>query len=98
MSKKLLEDTKQALSKAKTSIRCEEMARQLRRLGFDVRDGKRGGHKIVFHDGIPGFTSASYNCGHGKNPEIKPAYVNEILKILDLYKDEINNYLETKKP
>lgn len=98
MSYKLFDETVAALSAARRSIRCEELASHLRRLGFDVRDGKRGGHKLIFHDGIPDFTSASYNCGHGRNPEIKPAYVSNLLKLLEQYKKEIIEYLEVQQP
>ncbi len=82
------------LQASKANIRCNTLAEQLARLGFEVRDGKRGGHKVFFHDGISAFTSGSYNCGHGKNPEIKPAYIGKILRILRQYEDEIIDFLE----
>jgi len=36
----------------------------------------------------------SYNCGHGRNPEIKSAYIGKILRILRQYEDEIIDFLE----
>ena len=84
----------ETLQASKANIRCDTLAEQLARLGFEVRDGKRGGHKVFFHDGISAFTSGSYNCGHGKNPEIKPAYIGKILRILKQYEDEIIDFLE----
>lgn len=87
----------EVLHAAKKSMRCAELARQLVRLGFEVRDGKRGGHKLYFHDGIQGFHSASFNCGHGKNPEIKPAYIRKVLKVLEQYKQELIEFLEGKQ-
>lgn len=81
------------LSEARKSMRCTELTKQLVRLGFEVRDGGRGGHKLYFHDGLPEFYSASFNCGHGKNPEIKPAYIRKVLKVLEQYKQELIEFL-----
>jgi hypothetical protein len=96
MSARLFHDTKTKLAASKRSLRCVELASHLQALGFEVRDGKRGGHKLLFHEGIRDFTSASYNCGHGRNPEIKAAYVDRILKLLEKYQKEIIDYLEAQ--
>lgn len=87
---KVLDD----LKGSKKSSRCSQVTKSLTKLGFDVRDGKRGGHKVYVHDGLVSFTSASYNCGHGKNPEIKPAYIAKILKILEENKVELVEFLD----
>jgi hypothetical protein len=97
MSKLLFGQVVAKLEAAKRSIRCDELAEQLELLGFEVRDGKQGGHKIYVHDGLPEFKSASYNCGHGRNPEIKPAYIRNVLRILRQHEAEIVNYLEKRK-
>ena len=81
------------LQERKSSLCCEEVKSLLQQLGFDVRDGKQGGHKIFVHKGLPSFYSGSLNCGHGKNPEIKPAYISKIIQILKQYHDELNDYL-----
>jgi hypothetical protein len=78
-------------------MRCADLSRQLEKLGFEVRDGKKGGHKLYFHDGLPSFHSASFNCGHGKNPEIKPVYIGKVLKVLDQYEQELIKFLEGNK-
>ena len=65
----------------------------LESLGFEVRDGKRGGHKLFFHDGLPDFRSGSFNCGHGKNPEVKPAYITKIINVLETYDESLRAYL-----
>lgn len=96
MSAKLFHDTKAAIAASKRSLRCLELASHLRELGFEVRDGKRGGHKLLFHDGIRDFTSTSYNCGHGRNPEIKTPYIDNILKLIEKYQKEIIEYLESE--
>lgn len=80
----------------KSSLCCEDVKQLLTRLGFDVRNGKLGGHKIYVHQGLPSFHSGSFNCGHGKNPEIKPAYITKIVQVLKQYKNELDDYLEKK--
>jgi predicted RNA binding protein YcfA (HicA-like mRNA interferase family) len=79
------------LQQRKTNLCCEEVKNLLQSLGFIVRDGKNGGHKIFVHPKITGFFSGSFNCGHGKNPEIKPSYISGIIKILKQYKGELNH-------
>ena len=96
MSKLVFDQVVAKLSAAKRSIRCDELAEQLTMLGFEVREGKRGGHRVYVHDGLREFTSASYNCGHGRNPEIKPAYISDVLKILRRHEAEIVDYLEKR--
>lgn len=83
----------ETLKNNKTNIRCDELAASLTQLGFEVRDGKKGGHKIFVHDGLQDFYSGGYNCGHGNNPVIKPAYIGKVLNILVQYKDELMVYL-----
>lgn len=81
------------LQQHKTNLCCQDISRALKRLGFEVRDGKLGGHKIYVHTGLSSFYSGSFNCGHGKNPEVKPAYVSKIIQVLTLYENEILHYL-----
>ena len=66
----------------------------LESLGFEIRDGKSAGHKLVFHAGIPEFYSASFNCGHGKNPEVKRAYVRKLVRLLEQYERELIEYID----
>jgi hypothetical protein len=35
------------------------------------------------------FTTTSYTCGHGKNPEVKPAYVKKMLTVIRRYESEL---------
>jgi len=77
-------------------MRCRDLVDILDGLGFEVRDGKKQGHKILFHAGIRGFFSASFTCGHGRNPEIKPAYVRQVRKLLLRYESEILGFLEAR--
>jgi len=96
MTAKILGLAVQKLSSAGASMRCSEMAKLLQSLGFEVRDGSRGGHKIFVHDHIQGFTTGAYNCDHGRNPEIKRPYIKKVLTILRLYEAELNRYLEER--
>jgi hypothetical protein len=96
MDDKLFDEVIRALTQAGASMRCQELGKLLESLGFKVRDGKRGGHKIITHTGIPGFLSASYNCDHGKNPEIKRPYINQIVKILGKYEQDLRTFLEER--
>lgn len=81
------------LQQHKSSLCCEDVKRLLSELGFDVRDGKQGGHKIFVHQGLSAFYSGSFNCGHGKNPEIKPAYITKIIQILKQNQEALDHYL-----
>ena len=84
----------QELESVRANARCRDIKDKLEKLGFEVRDGKRGGHKIFVHDHLPSFMSGSFNCGHGKNPEIKPVYVRKIIRILKEHESDIKKYLE----
>ena len=91
MHKSLNEVTKH-LRLANSSIRCQELTRILESLGFNVRNGKKQGHKVFVHHGLDSFTSGGYNCGHGKNPEVKPVYIKKIARLLKQYENELIQY------
>lgn len=82
------------LKQNKSNLCCKEVKELLTKLGFDVRDGSNGGHKIFVHPNLSSFQSSSFNCGHGKNPEIKQAYINKIIKILEQHSEELEKYLK----
>lgn len=75
------------LRSRKANIRCGEMRTILEGFGFAVKEGKSPNHKLVFHDGLKEFTSASYNCGHGKDSIIKAPYVSKMIRVLSDYQD-----------
>ncbi|MEW6766280.1 MAG: type II toxin-antitoxin system HicA family toxin [Pseudomonadota bacterium] len=85
------------LGEAKSAIRCSELTSMLQELGFEVRDAKKQGHKVYVHDGLPSFTSDSFTCGHGKNPEIKSAYITKIIRKLRGLETELLAYLRGKE-
>lgn len=81
------------LESAGASIRCADLTSLLQGLGFTVRDGSRGGHKIFVHEGLPNFQSGSYNCDHGRNPQIKRPYITKVLRIIREHEDDLKIYL-----
>lgn len=96
MSARQLEQAIQQLTGAGASVRCRELAGLLEGLGFTVRDGKRGGHKVFVHAGLADFKSGGYNCDHGRDPEIKRPYIKKVLQILRHYEAELSRYLENE--
>lgn len=94
----LLDETRERLKASKKSIRCRELVELMESLGFDVRDGSRGGHKIYTHPHLPDFWSSSFNCGHGKDPEIKPAYITRVLRVLGDHDSDLRAYLNEQHP
>jgi hypothetical protein len=65
------------------------MASMLGRLGFRVRDCGSGNHKAFSHSKLAGFFGGNYNCGHGKNPPLKPVYVRKIIRILEEWEADL---------
>lgn len=89
-------DVRGAIDRLSTrgSIRCEDMIRLLKGLGFAVRDGKKTGHKVITHPTLVNFTSAAITCGHGRNPEVKPIYVRRIRQLLETHADGLEERKE----
>ena len=87
--RKLFDAAIERLDSSGTTIRCQDLASIMESLGFEVRDGKKQGHKIFVHHGVPSFTSGSYTCGHGRNPEIKEIYIKQVIKLLRRYESEL---------
>lgn len=83
------------LKARKASLCCNEVVKLLEDLGFTV-DSKTAGHKVFTHRGLPEFYSGSFNCGHGKNPEIKPAYITNLLRTLSMHEVGLKKFLEDK--
>ena len=87
----------QALEHSGASMRCSELKRLLTTLGFEVRDGKKQGHKIVTHAGLEDFYSFSYTCGHGRDAEVKRNYVRTALNAVKAHRDGLKKYLESDR-
>ena len=81
------------LEAAGANLRCKDLVRALRSLGFDVRDGRKQGHKVITHPGIADFSADGFTCGHGTNPEIKPVYVKKMVKLMRSYEPDLTEFL-----
>ena len=73
-------------------IRCAELVRLLERLGFEVRRGRRGNHRIASHARLLNFRGLSFDCGHGRNAVIKRAYVQRVRRTLETFAEELDGY------
>lgn len=82
------------LATSGASLRCKDVEQLLRGLGFDVREGKKAGHRVVSHPELVDFTGTNFTCGHGRNPEIKPAYVKSLRKVLESHADALRELRE----
>ena len=89
VSENIVDSVLRQLQVHKNKLRCNEVQDLLEQLGFVVRDGARGGHKVFVHPQLEGFYSGSYNCGHGRNPEIKVAYISNVIRIINLYREAL---------
>lgn len=70
-------------------MRCSELTRELESLGFRVRAGKKGNHKVVSHSGLKDFHGTRFDGGHGADAELKPCYVSQAIKVLESWSDEL---------
>ena len=92
----LIDDTIDELRAREASLRCHELKAFLEKLGYEIRDGKKGNHKTVTHPHIPAFFGSSFDCGHGKNPEINKRYVSNMRKLISQHKEELQVILGIK--
>lgn len=89
-----VENALRELEGAGTSLRCRDLQRILESLRFEVRNGKKPGHKIVHHPELPEFYGSSYTCGHGRNPQVKPNYIRTMLKMIRHHEAALRDLLE----
>lgn len=77
-----------------SGISCNGITALLESAGFQVKCGKRGGHRIVTHKNLPNFTTFGINCGHGRNGLVKKPYVTKFLNhVVKCYEIELRLYL-----
>ncbi|WP_146162956.1 hypothetical protein [Variovorax sp. WS11] len=77
------------LKKNPAGWRCKDMCRALERLQFTIRP-VGSGHKVVSHAKLAGFTGTNFDCGHGKDPLIKPAYIRKLASVLEKWQDKLD--------
>ena len=92
-AKILLDDVLIELRQKSSNLRCADVVGLLSSLGFDVREGKKGGHKVYTHQQLPDFISSSFNCGHAKNSQIKAHYIKQIARTIVMHKFALEDYL-----
>jgi hypothetical protein len=73
----------------KASLRCSEVVAGLESLKFIVKSVGGAGHKTFSHPQLADFYGSSFDCGHGKNSEIKSNYIVKILSVLRTRRDEL---------
>jgi len=75
------------------SLPCSEATRELESLGFRVRSGSKGGHRVVSHPGLADFHGTSFNGGHGSDEELKAGYVGNLIRVLRQHKEALDKLL-----
>jgi hypothetical protein len=54
-----------------------------------VRTGSKSpGHKVVTHPSIKGLRF-NFDCGHGRNPQIRTCYVDNARRVLRQFREEL---------
>ena len=71
------------------SVRCSDLVSMLERLGFVARRGRRGNHRIVTHPRLPGFFGTSFDCGHGRDAQVRPDYVRKLRRVFETYEEDL---------
>jgi hypothetical protein len=78
--------------KAGSGLSCSEVKSLLTDLGFNVRSGAKGGHKVVTHPkGLTDFFSTGYNCKGGSGP-VDRNYLGKLISVVKMHKDEIRKH------
>ncbi len=76
-------------------FRCTELEALLDGLGFKVKPGKKGGHRVFTHSALaPGFRGSDFNCGHRSTEFVLRVYVRKIIRICEMYEDELRAFLK----
>lgn len=90
-----IQDVIDELIQRKKSISCNGSSGLLlilSNLGFKFKDGKTTGHKIFTHyelSKISEFKTHSIDCGHKPGREMKFQYVQNTIRLLVQYKEEL---------
>ena len=92
------DELEKLFSNAGNKTRCTDLINWLESAGFKLKKGKRGNHYTFTHDGIDGFTTSDFDCGHGKNSEVKKPFITKILNhVIKQYKTELEDYFKKQK-
>lgn len=77
------------LKARKSNVHCDELVRVLEDLSFSVRRGAKANHHTFMHARIKGFHGGNFDCGHGRNPTVKAPYVMKVVKVLEMYRTDL---------
>jgi hypothetical protein len=77
-------------------ILCSELQGLLEQLGFYFKSKSTNNHKVYFHDGLPNFQSAGFNCEHRKDPPVKSPYVQRAKRELKTHREDLIKFLDTR--
>jgi len=85
----------ECLESAKSDTRCDAVREWLQQAGFRLKKGRKGNHYSFTHPAIRMFHGGSFDCGHGRNPQIKwIPYIQNILRNVRQYEAELKKYFE----
>ena len=90
MPKLTYDEAVKTLQQKRKALRCSDVRSLLTDLGFKVRNGAQGNHKVYSHPGIPHFHGSNYDCGHGSDPVLKSVYIDNIRRVLERYESDLN--------
>lgn len=95
-----VEEAIQRLRSAGASMRASDLRALLLGLGFQVDDRNNGGHKTFVHpqlSQVSDFKTGNYNAGHGRDSEVLRVYLRNVLRVLELYRSDLEKILGEKK-
>lgn len=84
MGRATYDDVVAHLKQRPRTTSCRDLLRLLEGLDFIVRAGSRGRHYTYRHPRIKGFRG-NFDCGHGRNPDVLPVYIRDIIGVLEEY-------------
>jgi hypothetical protein len=96
MSATLVDQAIEILERGNNRILCSELQELLEQLGFYFKSKSTDNHKVYFHDGLPNFHSASFNCEHRKDPPVKSSYVQRAKKELKTHREDLIQFLDAR--
>jgi hypothetical protein len=82
------------------STRCTDLVQMLESRGLVVTNRASGNHRVYYNPAlsrISHFKTANFDCGHGRNSEVKAQYVRNVLRVLRMYETEIRKTLGEEK-
>jgi len=82
MGKSTYDEVLAHLTQRRHTTTCKELLKFLEGLGFIPRAGTRGNHYTYRHPKIAGFRG-NFDCGHGRNPDVLPAYISNVIDVLE---------------